>query len=233
MPARKSMPVAVHIGLGCVCLRTLVCLVALAVSGCASTPSRHPDFVPETIKSVYVFSVRAPTDARQQAARMTSEMQRLLSVQRKVFPVDELALADGLIEAKIERVFIDPLTRSADGKIDKARWCLDVEFSFKDVKKKTFLLERCKLSGVREIQLMTSPVTDTRKTAEIMADEMAAWIVDWCMSGQPPRYNPLFGYEHLPDTESDGLLIGKPRVNRDKNNDGIDDAQQGYTNQGF
>jgi len=215
-------------GPGRVAGSVLACFIFAA---CATAPSRHPDFVPDDLKAVYVFSVMAPADAGRMAARMTREIVRLLSSQRKVYPVDELPLADGLIEVRVERIFLEPVSRSADGKVDRARWCCEVEFSFRDTRRKSLLLDRSRLIGVRQVQLVTPPVTDLETVSESMADQISAWIVDWCMSGKPPRYNPLFGYEHLPDTDSNGILIGKPRANRDKNNDGIDDALQGLTNE--
>lgn len=202
----------------------------LAFIACTSAPSRYPGFIPDDLKAVYVFSVMGPATVSRMATRMTGEIIRLLSAQRKVYPVDELPLADGLIEARIERFFLEPLSRSADGKIDRARWCCEVEFSFRDTRRKILLLDRSHLTGVRRVQLVSPPVSDLATVSEEIADELSAWIVDWCLSGKPPHYNSLFGYEDLPEREKEGVLIGKPKVNKDINNDGVDDSLQGLTN---
>ncbi|HOG64995.1 MAG TPA: hypothetical protein PLD82_06110 [Spirochaetota bacterium] len=210
--------------------KVALALLTVVLAGCAAAPSRHPDFVPDRIKAVYVFSVMAPRDADRVAKRMTGEMSRLLLGQRKVYPVDQISLADGLIEVRIDRLFLEPVSRNADGKIDKARLICDAVFSFRDRSSRAALLENCRLTGVRKVQLVSQPVSDLQAASDQLADELSTWIIDWCMSGKPPRYNPLFGYEDMPDLDTDGILIGRPRNNRDRNNDGIDDALQGLTN---
>lgn len=140
--------------------------------------------------------------------------------------------ADGGVglEGRIVRLFLQPLTRDATGRIDKARLVLEVQFSLKDLKNGNTLLEDRIQRAVQFVQLQTLPVTDLQQTHDLLVQAVSAKIAFHCLEGRPMDENEMFGHEDKRSDPNSGLLIGKPKNDYDKNNDGVDDRLQGLTN---
>lgn len=202
-------------------------LLAVA-GGCAGTPNKRPRFIPDHVGSVYVFNFLNATRHRELGARFVDELEGCFGRSALLKTVPLPKSADAVVEGRVTRLFFQAVNRTGTGEMDRARWYLEVEFSFRDTREKTDLLTRETVSVARFVNFFTPPVADRTVVLEEMVRELADKLVQFCVSGERRDLNAMYGYENQPLIEDDGTLIGKERKNYDKNNDGIDDRYQTF-----
>ena len=206
-------------------------LSLLLASSCTiSNPYKRPIFIPEHINTVYVFTFPNNTKfpGLQETVRRYLEME--VSRNSMIALTRDLRFADAVLQGEIKSLFIQEIDRTPSGQIDRARYCLVLDFSLKDVAKNTYLMTNQEISLVRKIQLYSQPVTDLPMIRLEMVSNISWNIIRYATAGERDDFNKMYGFEDKPLIDDDGTLIGKPPANYDTNNDGIDDRLQGITN---
>jgi hypothetical protein len=207
-----------------------VCVLLISANSCGFTANKPAVFIPPHLNDVYVFTFRNDLLHRDLAHNLLDEVEKRLKAVELIRLLEVPAGADGVIEGTLHRLFFQPTVFTPDGRIDQARYCLELDFSFRDLVKDRLLLENEKILVVRVVSLLSPPVSDLVLIQEAMVVEAAERIVRLVTTGMRDDINLMYGYEDQMKVEDDGTLIGKPRRNFDLNNDGIDDRYQTLTN---
>ncbi|MCK4907653.1 MAG: hypothetical protein KAS64_08885 [Spirochaetes bacterium] len=207
----------------------MIFLLILSVCN-IKNPNVKSVFIPEHINKVYVFHFLNNTKIRDFPLKIYSEIETLLSLSNEVSVVSLPKQADAFVEGSIKRLFYQPMTYTSSGDPDRVRYYLEIDFSFKDIKKGKYLLKNEKVFVVRFINLFTPPIADRILTHDEMIKEISGKIVYLCRTGLRQDLNLMYGYENRVLIEDDGTLIGGEKKNYDTNNDGLDDRYQYLTN---
>ena len=203
----------------------IICL--LTGASCSITnPYKKTIFIPAHVHSLYVFTFVNETKLPGIQDKIRKELQNYVAGSSKVALSRDLRFADSVLQGTIKKLFIQEINRTAAGRIDKARYCLVVEFSLKDVVRNEMLMTNQSISVIQKIQLQTPPVTDMVMAREQIISNISYRIIRYCTTGERDDFNLMYGFEDKPLIEDDGTLIGKKRANYDRNNDGIDDRLQ-------
>lgn len=206
-------------------------LLLLCCQGCSNSGHyRKTAFIPESLSSLYIFSFLNRSGVSELTGKLRLELEIQFMRDGNLAMADTPGLADVALEGEISKLFLQALTRDPTGNIDRARYVLFVKFTLKDIKNGVILLAERTAFAVTFVQLLTVPVTDLRDAREVLVEQISRSVVYYCINGQPADQNRMYGHEDKHPDKNDTLLIGKPRANRDKNNDGVDDRLQNLTN---
>jgi len=216
-------------------MKKLICFAFIAnliISfGCMiDNPNKKQVFIPTHIKKIYVFNFLNYTKNDRIVSLLHNELENGIAFSSDISLVKMVTVANGTIEGKIKKLFLQAISRLATGEIDEARYVLQVQVSLDDILKQKKLIDGIVITVVEKVRLRTGQVSDLNLVLDAMAKKMASKIVTMFETGEVPDINAMYGYEDRTFENYSGTLIGKERKNYDLNNDGIDDRYQPFVN---
>jgi len=199
----------------------------LAALSCSiSNPSKTVIFIPPHVHSVYVFTFINETGVKGIQNKLRNALQNFILKSTKVSLSRDLRFADAVLQGSIKRLFIQEIDRTSAGWIDKARYCLILNFSLKDIVRNQVLMTNQTITAIQRIRLQTPPLDELVKVREQIVSNISHRIIRYCTTGERDDFNLMYGFEDKPLIDDDGTLVGRKRKNYDLNNDGIDDRLQ-------
>jgi hypothetical protein len=196
------------------------------IAACVGGGGRKLDFLPPHINTVYFFSFSNESGHPELEPLLRQYLSEEFRAAMPFEIVDRPQDADLVVSGSIRSIFFQALTLTATGAMDKARYYLEMQFSFKDVRTRMLLIEEEPVSALVLINLVSPPVADLEQMRMDMVRAIARHIVHYAKTGRPENVNLMYGYEDQLTDPDGGILIGRERRNLDLDNDGLDDRLQ-------